>query len=168
MQLFRAALPAKLQKVVAQRNPNTLTLDDMYQIATDTQRETRPKIKQAIAAVHPEEREYSKGDEEIAAFQKRKVSKNTDRKKSSHPMTKLSYKGYSSNYKSATGPGSKTNRNGKYCFYCKLQNHTQEDCFKRIRDKKPCKDRQGHAYWPRVYLTNNSDQNNQGQQPVFH
>ncbi len=28
---------------------------------------------------------------------------------------------------------------GKYCFYCKLQNHTQEECFKRIRIKKPCK-----------------------------
>jgi hypothetical protein len=27
MQLFRAALPAELQKAVAQRNPNTLTLD---------------------------------------------------------------------------------------------------------------------------------------------
>ncbi len=37
MQLFRAALPANLRKVVAQRNPNTLTLDEMYQIAMDTE-----------------------------------------------------------------------------------------------------------------------------------
>jgi len=36
MQLFRAALSANLQKVMAQRNPNTLTLDEMYQIAMDT------------------------------------------------------------------------------------------------------------------------------------
>jgi hypothetical protein len=34
MQLFRAALTPELRKVVAQRNPNTMTLDDMYQIAT--------------------------------------------------------------------------------------------------------------------------------------
>jgi len=39
MQLFRAALPAKLRKVVAQKNPNMLTLVNMYQIATDTQRD---------------------------------------------------------------------------------------------------------------------------------
>jgi hypothetical protein len=161
MRLFRAALPAELQKVVAQRNPNTLMLDDMYQIAMDTQREAGPKIKQAVTAVHLEERECSEGDEEIAAFQRRKGSKSTDRKKSSNPKTKMNYKGYSSNYKSASGPGNNAYRNGKYCFYCKLQNHTQEDCFKRIRDKKPYTDRQGRAYWPRVYLTSNSDQHNQ-------
>jgi hypothetical protein len=170
MQLLRAALPADLQKVVAQRNPNTLTLDDMYQIATDTQRESGLKIKQAIAAVHPDERDNSDVDEEIAAFQRKKFSKSSDQKKTSNPVTKCNYKGSSSNYKSGSGPGNNANRNGKYCFYCKLQNHTQEDCFKRIRDKKLCKDRQGRAYWPRVYITSNSDQQNQefqGQQPGF-
>ncbi len=43
MQLFRVAIPADLRKVVAQSNPNTLTLDDMYQIATDTQIEAGPR-----------------------------------------------------------------------------------------------------------------------------
>ncbi len=141
-----------------------MTLDDMYQIATDTQREAGPKIKQAVAAIHPE----NEDEDEVAAFQRRKGNKNTERKKSSNPTTKSGSKGHSNNYRSNTGPGNNANRNGKYCFYCKLQNHTQEECFKRIRDKKPCKDRQGRAYWPRVYLTENSDSQNQGQQPVFH
>ncbi len=70
MQMFRAALPAELWKVMAQRNPNTLTLDDMYQIATETQREAGPKIKHAVAAIHPEEQDYNEGDKEIAAFQR--------------------------------------------------------------------------------------------------
>jgi hypothetical protein len=74
MQLFRAALPGDLRKVIAQRNPNTLTLDEMYQIATDTQRESGPKIKKTIAAVHIE-------DVEVATFQRWKFSKSTDRKK---------------------------------------------------------------------------------------
>ncbi len=160
MQLFRAAIPANLQKVVAQRNPNTLTLNDIYQIATDNQRKAGPKIKKEVAAIHPDERDCSDGEEEIAAFQKKKFSKSADRKKTSSPTTKTNFKGYSSNYKSVSGPGNNTNRNGKYCFYCKLQNHTQEDCFKRITYKKPCKDKQGHAYWSRVYLTSNSDQHN--------
>ncbi len=164
MQLFQAVLTPELRKVVAQRNLNTMTLDDMNQIATDTQREAGPKIKQVVAAVHPEN-----GDEdEVAAFQRRKGNKNTERKKSSNPTTKSGSKGYSNNFRSSTVPGNNVNRNGKYCFYCKLQNNTREECFKRILDKKPCKDRQGRAYWPRVYLTQNSDSQNQGQQPVFH
>jgi len=167
MQLFRAALTPELRKVVVQRDPNNMTLDDMYQIATDTQREAGPKIKQAVAAVQPENEE-----DEIAAFQRRK-NKNFNQKKSPsytapNATTKTGYKGYSNNYKSNAGPGNNTNRNGKYCFYCKLQNHTQDECFKRIREKKPCRDRQGRAYWPRVYLTENSDSQNQGQQQGFH
>ena len=167
MQLFRAALTPELRKVIAQRDPNNMTLDDMYQITTDTQREAGPKIKQAIAAVQPE-----KEEEEIAAFQKRK-NKNFNQKKSSsytasNATTRTGYKGYSNKYTSNAGPGNNTNRNGKYCFYCKLQNHTQDECFKRIREKKPCRDRQGRAYWPRVYITENSDLQNQGQQQGFH
>jgi hypothetical protein len=164
MQLFRAALTPELQKVVAQRNPNTMTLDDMYQIATDTQREAGPKIKQAVAAIQLED-----DNDEVAAFQRRK-NKNSDRKKtsSSNPMAKSGSKGYSGNYRSNTGPGNNTNKNGKYCFYCKLQNHTQDECFKRIHEKKLCRDRQGRAYWPRVYLTENSDSQNQGQQQGFY
>jgi hypothetical protein len=164
MQLFQAALTPELRKVIAQRNPNTMTLDDMYQITTDTQSEAGPKIKQAVTAVQPED-----DDDKIVAFQRRK-NKNVDRKKtsSSNSTAKSGSKGYSGNYKGNSGPGNNANRNGKYCFYCKLQNHTQEECFKRIREKKPCRDRQGRAYWPRVYLTENSDSQNQGQQPGFH
>jgi len=141
-----------------------MTLDDMYQIATDTQWEARPKIKQAVTAVQPED-----DDDEVAAFQRRK-NKNADRKKtsSSNSNTKSGSKGYSGNYRGNSKPRNNTNRNGKYCFYCKLQNHTQDECFKRIREKKQCRDRQGRAYWPRVYLMENSDSQNQGQQLVFH
>jgi len=167
LQLFRAALTPELRKVVAQRDPNNMTLDDMYQITTDTQREAGPKMKQTIAAVQPE-----KEEEEIAAFQKRKNKNFNQRKSSSHntsnATTRTGYKGNSNNYKSNAGPGNNANRNGKYCFYCKLQNHTQDECFKRIREKKPCRDRQGRAYWPRVYLTENSESQAQGQQQGFH
>jgi len=78
MQLFRAALTPDLRKVIAQRNPNTMTLDDIYQIVTDTQREAGPKNKQAVAAIQPENDEEDK----IAAFQRRK-GKNAERKKTS-------------------------------------------------------------------------------------
>jgi hypothetical protein len=38
MQLFGAALLGDICKVVTQHNQNTMTLDDMYKIATTTQR----------------------------------------------------------------------------------------------------------------------------------
>jgi hypothetical protein len=166
MQLFRAALTPELRKVIAQRNPNDMTLDDMYQIATDTQREAGPKVKQAIAAVQPENE-----DDEIAAFQRRKPKNFNQRRNTSFAAPNAAANTgskYSNNYKSNAGPGNNTNRNGKYCFYCKLQNHTQDECFKRIREKKPCRDRQGRAYWPRVYLTEDSESQAQGQQQGFH
>jgi hypothetical protein len=40
MQLFRASLPGDLRKAIAQHDQNTITLDDMYQVATDTQTES--------------------------------------------------------------------------------------------------------------------------------
>jgi len=42
MQLFRASLPGDLRKAVTQHDQNTITLDDMNQVATDTQRESGP------------------------------------------------------------------------------------------------------------------------------
>ncbi len=97
----------------------------VHQVAADTQREAGPKIKQAVAAVHPK----NEDKDEVAAFQKRKGNKNTEHKKSSNTATKSGSKGYSNNYRSNTGPGNNANRNGNYCVYCKLQNHTQEECF---------------------------------------
>jgi hypothetical protein len=44
MQLFRASLPGDLRKAMAQHDPSTITLDDMYQVATDTQEIESHKI----------------------------------------------------------------------------------------------------------------------------
>jgi len=43
MQLFRASLPGDLRKAMAQHDQNTIMLDDMYKVTTDTQRESRTK-----------------------------------------------------------------------------------------------------------------------------
>jgi hypothetical protein len=48
MQLFWAALPADILKVVAQ---NTMALDNMYQITTTTQREAGAKLTKSVTAV---------------------------------------------------------------------------------------------------------------------
>jgi hypothetical protein len=34
---------------------------------------------------------------------------------------------------------------------------TQDECRKRIQENKTCRDKQGRAYWPKVYVTSNSN-----------
>ena len=53
--------------------------------------------------------------------------------------------------------------NGKFCAYCKILNHSQEECRKRMRDNKPCVNNQGKLYWPKINsAAENNDPNNVG------
>ncbi len=73
MQLFRAALPRDLRKAVTQHNQNTITLDDMYQVATDTQRESGSKATRPVADVNEDSHSEAKDEEdEVAAFQNKR------------------------------------------------------------------------------------------------
>jgi hypothetical protein len=167
MQLFRASLPGDLRKAMAQHDQNTITLDDMYQVATDTQRESGTKASKPISAIQDDSRSEAEDDDEaedkVTAIQNKLNNwfQNQNRNQSQGPGQ------HSNRYNS--GNGNNRNRNGKYCFYCKIQNHPQEECQKRIKDNKPCKDKQGRAYWPKVYVTTeNQERDQQGQWPVFH
>jgi hypothetical protein len=166
MQLFRASLPGDLRKAVAQHDQTTIMLDDMYQVATDTQRESGAKTSKTVSAIQDNSQSEVEDDEkvedEVTAFQSRRNNRFQNRNRNQ-------YQGSGQRSKYNSGNGNNRNRNGKHCFYCKIQNHTQEECQKRIKDNKPCKDKQGRAYWPKVYVTNeNQESDQQGQQPVFH
>jgi len=131
MQLFRAALPGEIRHVVAQKDQTHITLDDMYQIATMVQRESGSHTSEAITAVK-EENKFDKEDEgDVAVFQNRKTSYTSRQNCNSINQARS---------------GNNANRNGKYCYYCKIQNHRQEECQKRIHENEPCKDRHGRAY----------------------
>jgi hypothetical protein len=167
MQLFKASLPGDLRKVVAQHDLNTITLDEMYQVATDTQRESGPKTSRLVSAIQDDSQSEAEDDEEaedeVAAFQNKRNNRFPNRSRNQNQGQSQCSNRYNS------GAGNNRNRNRKYCFYCKIQNHTQEECRKRIKENKPCKDKQGRAYWPKVYVNNeNQDRDQQGQQPVFH
>jgi len=73
MQLFRASSPGDLRKDMAQYDQTTITLDDMYQVATDTQRESGLKASKSISAIQDDSQSEDKDDEdaedEVAAFQ---------------------------------------------------------------------------------------------------
>jgi hypothetical protein len=142
-------------------------LDDMYHVATNTQRESGFKAPRPVTAVNEDSHSDTEDDEdEVAAFQNRinnRFQNKARRQNYGAPQR-------SNRFSSETGRN--TNRNRKYCFYCQIQNHTQEEYQKRIRENKPCKDKQGCAYWPKVYVTSKGnseqqDRDQQGQQPVF-
>ncbi len=74
MQLFRASLPGGLRKAVAQHDQTTMTLDNMYQVATDTQRESGLKASKPVSAIQDDSQSEDSEDEEdaedgVAAFQ---------------------------------------------------------------------------------------------------
>ncbi len=152
---------------MAQHNQTTITLDDMYQVATDTQRESGLKASKPVSDIQDDSQSEDKDDEdakdEVAAFQNKRNNRFQGQNRNQSQGS-----GQSSNQNNP-GSGNNCNQNGKYCFDCKIQNHTQEECRKRMKDNKLCKDRQGRAYWPKVYVTNESqERDQQGHQPVFH
>jgi hypothetical protein len=119
----------------------------MYQVATNTQRESGSKASGPVAAVNNDSHSEAKDEEdEVATFQNRRNNRFQNRPKRQNSGAPQRSNCFNS------GARSKTNRNGKYSFYCKIHSHSQEECRKRIRDNKPCKDKQGHAYWPKVYV----------------
>ena len=42
-----------------------------------------------------------------------------------------------------------TNKTDKYCIFCHKSGHDQDDCFKRIREGKPCRSARGKTYYPK-------------------
>jgi hypothetical protein len=71
-----------------------------------------------------------------------------------------SYRGNSNRSAQNQSQGSNVARNGKFCIYCKILNHTQEECQKRIKDNKPCVNGKGQLYWPKI---NNIEANSSAQ-----
>jgi hypothetical protein len=111
MQLFRASLPADLRKAVPQHDQNAITLDDMYQVATDTQRESGPKASRPLSAVNEDSQseieEDKEAKDEVAAFQNKRNNwfQNPNRSQNQGPPQR------SNRYNS--GSGNNRNRNGK-------------------------------------------------------
>jgi hypothetical protein len=69
IQLFWAALPGDLHKVVMQHNQNTMTLDEMYEIVTTTQREAGAKMTKPAVTVDEDSQSDTEDDEdEVSAF----------------------------------------------------------------------------------------------------
>ncbi len=55
--------------------------------------------------------------------------------------------------------GNKSNRNGQTCIFCKLQNHRQKECHKRIKATEPWLGSNGRPFWPKVNAADSNPTN---------
>ncbi len=70
MNLFKAALTPELWSIVAQQDPDTMTIKKMYQVATTAQREGKGKSPATVNEICDEEipTEVEDDDNDVAAF----------------------------------------------------------------------------------------------------
>jgi hypothetical protein len=155
MNLFKAALTLELRSVVAQQEQETITIKRMYQVATTAQRELKGKGPALVNKIREEEIPTKGENNDVVAFQStssqapKQPIQWTNMRKLQLQMRRLP------NWirtRRKLGQWKQQQRNGKYCYFCKIQGHRQEECRKRIKENKPCRNAQGRYYWPKVYF----------------
>jgi len=156
MNLFKPALTPELRSVVAQQEQETITIKRMYQVATTAQRELKGKSPALVNEIREEEVTAKSETDDITAFNRRgarpKSNQSGRQNRGSYNSGRGGYQTGSGGQGGNSGTGSNSNRNGKYCYFCKIQGHRQEECQKQIKENKPCQDAQGRYYWPKVYF----------------
>jgi hypothetical protein len=170
-QVFGAAALENVCKLLSHKDQTHLTVDNAYQtFFTEHRVESDKKQTMAVNVVNSfdDDQDNSVQDQDVAAFrpqQQRSQQRNKQQasnyrenqstgqfnNKPSFPKSKLA----------AQHQGSNHSKNGKFCAYCKILNHSQEECRKIIRDNKLCMNNKGQLYWPKINsTTENSDPNN--------
>ena len=161
MNLFKAALTPELRSVVAQQDQDTITIKKMYQVATTAQRELKGKGPALVNEVREEEPMAESETDDVAAFNRRGARPRSNQaggqNRGNYNSGRGGYQAGSGRGASNSGSGNNYNRNGKYCYFCKIQGHRQEECRKRMRENKPCRDAQGRYYWPKIYVMDDND-----------
>jgi hypothetical protein len=171
-QVFRAAAPESVRKLLSHKDQTRMTVDDAYDTFFTNHRVETDKKERAMINVINEEGDSTNTatEQDITAFrpqqrqqQQRYVPqqssnyRNNQNQQQKGTQNKNSYpKKQNSNPQSNSG-------NGKFCAYCKILNHSQEECRKRMRDNKPCVNNQGKLYWPKINsAAEKNDPNNVG------
>lgn len=137
MNLFKAVLMPELRAVIAQQDLEAMTVKKMYMCATTAQREGKMKPPAAINEISEDDVPVKAMDDEndVAAFNRRGARPKTNQ---SGGQSRGGYASGRGGYQSGFGPkrggsssgGNNMNRNGKFCYFCKLQGHRQEECRK--------------------------------------
>jgi hypothetical protein len=171
-QVFKAAAPENVRKLLSHKDQTRLTVDDAYQTFFTEHRVEQDKRQTTALNIHAIEEsidiEAAHNDQNIAAFRPQRPQQQQQfcpqqqyNNQGNGSRGQFSYRGNNNR----SNQGSNASRNGKFCIYCKILNHTQEECRKRINDKKPCVNGKGQLYWPKINnitaQSTNNDSNNE-------
>ncbi len=159
-QMFKVAAPENVHWILSHKDQTRLTVEEDYKIYfTDHQLEMDKKST-SVHAVNEESDNDQADQQDVAAFQLQQRQQNRGFQSNSNrgrgQNNRSNYNGNWQNYSQNDQPKCNASRNGTFCVYCKIMNHTQEECRKRINDNKPCVTSKGQLYWPKVNSTNDN------------
>jgi hypothetical protein len=145
-QVFWAAALKSIRKLLSHMDQTRLTVDHVYQtFFTDHRVKTDKKERAMVNAINEETSTTT--DQDVAAFRPQQRQQQQQR----YPQQQNS--GYKGNQNQQRGKQNNKNSypkksnpsnsqgnsgNGKFCCYCKILNHSQEECRKRMRQQTLC------------------------------
>jgi hypothetical protein len=139
-QVFWAATPESVRKLLSHKDQTHLMVDDVYQMFfTDHRVETDRKERAMVNAVNEEEDTNSQ-DPDVAVFrpkprQQQQQQRYPQQQNSGYKGNQNQQRGKRNNknsYPKKSNPSNSEGNygNGKFCCYCKILNHSQEECRK--------------------------------------
>jgi hypothetical protein len=159
-QMFKATAPENIRRLLSHKDQTRLTIEDAYKVFFTDHRLEMDKKASQIHTVMEAQVSPNGEQQDVAAFrpQQRQQYRGSQQNFNNQGNNHSRGQGYRSNYNSNNHQNSKqhksnASRNGKFCVYCKILNHTQEECRKHINDNKPCVTSKGQLYWPKVNST---------------
>jgi hypothetical protein len=161
-QIFKAAAPENFRRLLSHKDQSRLTVEEAYKVFFTDHRKEMDKKLSAIHAVTDKFENPVQQEQDVAAFkpQQRQQPRQQTYNRGSNRSHGQNYRGNSNNRQSynqnTNQPKNNFSRNCKYCVYCKMMNHAQEGCRKRINDKQPCVNNNGQMYWPKINNTTES------------
>ncbi len=145
-------------RLISHKDQTRITIDEAYIFYTEARVAGDKRISVITEDVQPPQSE-----QEIAAFQQltkppqRQGGQQGNGRQSRYRRNKsqgnnFQQKNNSTNRQNSV-PGSNNACNGKFCIYCKIMGHVQQECSKRIRENKPWVDSNGCTFWPKLNTT---------------
>ena len=163
-QMFKAAAPENVRRLLSHKDQSRLTVEDAYKVFFTDHRMEMDKKLSSVHALADDSDNPAQQEQDVAAFKpqqrQQQRQQNYNRGGGNNRSRGQNYRGNSNNRQNfnqnSSQPRNNFSRNGKYCVYCKMMNHAQEECRKRINDKQPCVNNKGQMYWPKINNTTDS------------
>jgi len=139
-QMFKAAAPENVRRQLSHKDQTRLTVEDAYKIYFTDHRLEMDKESIPVHAVAKDSDNGQNDQQEVTVFRPQQRQQNRGPQSNFNNWGNNCSRGQNyrsnfngnncQNYSHSNQPKSNASRNGKFCIYCKIMNHTQEECRK--------------------------------------